>query len=429
MRSLIINHTRIAIIICYFGKMPWYFKYFSKSCEYNPSVDFLLFTDNDITESIPPNIIVIRKTLADIANLASQKLTFPVSLTNPYKLNDFKPAYGFLFSEYLKQYHFWGQGDLDLVFGNIRSFITEEVLTEHDIISAKKEHIAGFFTLFKNTEVVNLLFMESKDFETVFRSSRFYCFDECNWQSNALIMGKSIFQVPAEIQCITYVVKRMHLCGKVKARFETIAREGVAGNVSWNRGELFYGDSQPYMLYHFVHFKELDYFFVPKFKEIPDRFFIRSFFVTKYSPDSLKGRIEESILRSKRFSKKWTTVFSQYRSWLLKYKSATKIVFPGEGWKIESLLGDYTDVHNHSAIRIVCKNGQLFVKSGQQAVIPLLQIENFTFLVGKFQVMDGMNIELEFRLNSITNSVDLFVKPFRHEKIVFSKPDTSPINN
>ena len=40
---------RIVFIIIYMGRLPWYFPYFLHSCRYNPTVDFLIFTDNNDT--------------------------------------------------------------------------------------------------------------------------------------------------------------------------------------------------------------------------------------------------------------------------------------------------------------------------------------------------------------------------------------------
>ena len=43
-----------------------------------------------------------------------------VTLDRPYKLCDFKPAYGFIFGEYLKEYDYWGHCDIDIVWGDLR---------------------------------------------------------------------------------------------------------------------------------------------------------------------------------------------------------------------------------------------------------------------------------------------------------------------
>lgn len=55
----------------------------------------------------------------EIKVTASEKLSFAVNIGYPYKLCDFKPAYGFLFPEIIKRYDFWGHGDIDVVYGNI----------------------------------------------------------------------------------------------------------------------------------------------------------------------------------------------------------------------------------------------------------------------------------------------------------------------
>jgi hypothetical protein len=47
--------TKIAVILCYFGKLPENFSLFAESCRRNATVDFLLFTDDTPTH-LPENI-------------------------------------------------------------------------------------------------------------------------------------------------------------------------------------------------------------------------------------------------------------------------------------------------------------------------------------------------------------------------------------
>ena len=49
---------KIIIIIPYFGEFPNYFDLWMKSVKYNSDIDFLLITDNDITDK-PNNIKII----------------------------------------------------------------------------------------------------------------------------------------------------------------------------------------------------------------------------------------------------------------------------------------------------------------------------------------------------------------------------------
>lgn len=140
----------IAIIICYIGKLPWYFDYFAHSCKYNPSVDFFIVTDDtDYPKSVSSNIRFIYKTLSEINQLAKEKLKLPVQITTGYKLCEFKPTCGILFSALLKGYDFWGHGDIDVIYGNIGKFITEKVLQKNDLVSVRHNYVTGHFALYR----------------------------------------------------------------------------------------------------------------------------------------------------------------------------------------------------------------------------------------------------------------------------------------
>ena len=69
--------------------------------------------------------------------MASEKLGLPISFDSAYKLCDFKPTFGTIFAEYLNEYDFWGNADIDLIYGNIRRFLTEELLSEYDVITSR----------------------------------------------------------------------------------------------------------------------------------------------------------------------------------------------------------------------------------------------------------------------------------------------------
>ena len=94
------NKKRIAMIVCYMGKLPWYFDYFAHSCGFNLYIDFYIITDDkSYKKSAPINLHFIYKTLDEINKTATEKLGFETHINNGYKLCDFKPAYGFLFPE------------------------------------------------------------------------------------------------------------------------------------------------------------------------------------------------------------------------------------------------------------------------------------------------------------------------------------------
>jgi len=265
----------IALVICWHGKLPWYFDYFVHSCKYNPTVDFYIVTDNSTyAQYLPPNVKLINKSLVEINLLATEKLGFETNIVHPYKLCDFKPAYGFIFSDILEKYDFWGHCDIDVIFGNIRDFMTDDLLDDRDVISVRADWLTGCFLLFRNVLKVNTLFLQSKDYRKVFSSPKHYCFDETNFTHHAFTNGRLYHEIESEIESMTHVVKKMEAENYIKPYFDLhIIEGGSPGNLIWDDGKLIYKNKFVVLLYHLIDFKR---HYVPKKMNpsIPDKFII-----------------------------------------------------------------------------------------------------------------------------------------------------------
>jgi len=249
---------RIAILICYFGNLPWYFHYFIHSCKYNQEVDFYIITDDESwTKKLPSNVTMIYKRIDDLNQLASQKLGFETNIRDGYKLCDFKPAYGFLFPEIIKGYEFWGHGDIDVVYGDIRHFITDEVLDNHELISVRHDFLTGYFLLFKNTHKMNTLFMQSMDYKKVYSSDIHYCFDETNFQFREFSDIGIYPEVEHEVESMMHLVDRLKKEDKLKTYFDFHVIEGIPGRLKWKKGKLFYKNQYEILLYHMILFKNV----------------------------------------------------------------------------------------------------------------------------------------------------------------------------
>lgn len=252
------NRKSIALIILYFGKVPWYFNYFTYSCGFNPDIDFYIITDDkSYNKPLSKNIHLFYKTLEEINKLASSKLGFETNITSGYKLCDFKPTYGLLFPEIIERYDFWGHGDLDIIYGNIRNFMTEDVLNNFDIISVRDDYLTGFFTLFRNNEICNRLFMNSKDFQMVLSSSGHFCFDETNFSHRGFETGLHYSDVKSDVESMTHVVKKYDEKKIIRAYFDFHVIEATPGKMIWNNGELIYNNKFEAMLYHLIQFKKV----------------------------------------------------------------------------------------------------------------------------------------------------------------------------
>ncbi|ASU33379.1 DUF6625 family protein [Mucilaginibacter xinganensis] len=291
-----VNKYKIALITCYFGQAPWYFKLFLKSCAYNPGVHFYVIGDLEISHPLPENVYHVSMNISEFETLASQKLAMPVNVANPYKLCDLKPAYGVIFDDFLMNYDFWGHGDLDVIFGDIRGFITNKILDSYEVICVREEYITGFFSLFKNIPFVNELFKLSKDHRKVFTSADHYCFDECNFAWIPLMEGLSIFDIKTPIESMTHIVKKLAAEGKIKAHFNFMVIEGLCGQMEWNTGSLYYANKAEAILYHLIKFKKQPDLIKPQWDVIPDIFFIERNYFLKNDPASADGLLETQNL-------------------------------------------------------------------------------------------------------------------------------------
>jgi hypothetical protein len=168
----------IAALTFCFRKLPNYFNLWIKSVENNPSIDFILVTTDQTEFKLPKNLKVINQSFEDTLAKVQKCFDFQLNIKDPYKLNDLRPAFGYIFSEWFTGYDFWGSIDLDVVLGDLRAFLTEEVLEGNDKVLTR-DH----FYLYRNTEEVNKRFMlpvygKEEFYRKVFTDSRVYCFGE-----------------------------------------------------------------------------------------------------------------------------------------------------------------------------------------------------------------------------------------------------------
>ena len=166
----------IVIVFPYFGHLPTQYSMWRESAIRNPSVDFMFFTDAEVEPT--NNIIVHRMSFHDFLQIVQTSFDFPIVLDRPYKLCEYKQAYGYILQKYIINYDFWGFGDLDLVYGDIRSFITDSVLEKKFILGW------GHFTLIHNDEDTNTYFMKKEEgyqyYKDAFTTSKITFFDEFN---------------------------------------------------------------------------------------------------------------------------------------------------------------------------------------------------------------------------------------------------------
>lgn len=167
---------KICIVGCYFGKFRKDFNLWLNSCKYNSTIDYLIFSDCNSDYNLPCNVKIKKITFDELHKLVNEKLEMEVVLPRPYKLCDYKPMYGKIFEDYLKEYDFWGYCDFDMLFGDVRKFLTDELLEKNDRI-----YFLGHLCLYRNIPSVTLLFKsmpDQYDYKLICKDKRINIFDE-----------------------------------------------------------------------------------------------------------------------------------------------------------------------------------------------------------------------------------------------------------
>lgn len=175
-------NKKIGLFLPYFGKFPNYFRLWIKSVAINPEIQFILITDQNLTATLPSNLHVIKKEFKDIQRLIKNKFNkLDISLDSPYKLCDFRPAYGYIFDNLIEKYglDYWGFCDPDVIWGRISEFLKKKSFYEKNY---DKVGYLGHFQFFSVKE--KMLFTEIIDdekfrnYKYVFTHKYAYHFDE-----------------------------------------------------------------------------------------------------------------------------------------------------------------------------------------------------------------------------------------------------------
>ena len=197
----------IVVIIPYFGILPNNFKVWVNSCARSPMVDFKLITDIKInTDILPPNIEVIKMKFEDIKKIFEKKLNKKILMDAPYKLCDFKPMYGDIFYDKIKEYEYWGYCDLDMIFGNIMKF-----LNAYDYKKYDKFLKLGHFSIYRNSKENNKRYLLSPNYEKIFMTNKTIGFDEINGINDVFYERKIPFFDKTIFADISFLNERFRL--------------------------------------------------------------------------------------------------------------------------------------------------------------------------------------------------------------------------
>ena len=232
---------KCCFVIPYFGKLPNYFQLFLNSCKYNEGFEWLIITDDKSVFDYPSNVKTVFCSFEDLKLKIQSHYDFKISLEKPYKLCDFRPAYGEIFEEYLTDFEFWGYCDTDILIGDLNHFLTADILSRYD-----KLFCLGHMALFRNKKEDLQLYKTAVNNELwyveAFSSPENIIFDE-NCKSGKNIhkiykyLGKKILEVdwsinfkilPTRFVKITFIPET--------GNFE---EDGQSAVYTWEKGKVY----------------------------------------------------------------------------------------------------------------------------------------------------------------------------------------------
>ncbi len=76
------HNKNIVLLTLWLGDWPWYFTYFLHSCKYNASIDFCIYTDNEISADVPDNVKFVRYSLDEFNQDATEALKTKWNMKN-----------------------------------------------------------------------------------------------------------------------------------------------------------------------------------------------------------------------------------------------------------------------------------------------------------------------------------------------------------
>lgn len=144
-----VKYPSIGIIVQWFGPLPADFEIWKRSAAYNHTIDFIFVTDQEIT-GLEANMKLVKATLQGEVKRYSELLGVDINFPTAYKACDARAFYGVLYESLLAGYDFWGYCDIDLVFGDIRKYLTDEILDVND-----RFYEFGHLNIYRNNDEVN----------------------------------------------------------------------------------------------------------------------------------------------------------------------------------------------------------------------------------------------------------------------------------
>jgi hypothetical protein len=235
----------IIIIIPHFGQWPAWIDFFVESCKSNSNIDWVIPSDcGPLPRNSAANIRILPFSFSEYSSLISETLRIRFAPDAPYKLCDVRPALGEIHSEQINGYDFFGFGDVDVIYGRIRKFYTDEILKKYSVLSTHQERLSGHFALLRNVAPVRAAFRRIPLWKELMEDDRYVGLDENQLLSVFKLMKREAFWC---FNSFDYILQERYSSPGPTEEMRWFWKDGTLTNE-------FYGRRQ-FLYLHFMHWK------------------------------------------------------------------------------------------------------------------------------------------------------------------------------
>jgi hypothetical protein len=249
------------MLIPYFGQWPEWINLFVESCKWNPGVHWRLYTDCGEPENKADNVHYTHLSFDDYKALVRERLGILFDPPDPYRLCDLKPCLAYIHEQDVDGFQFFGYGDVDVVYGNISVFYTDDVLARFNVLSTHPERLSGHFAVLRNTHTFRRAFVHIPNYRALLEQPHHLGMDENHFTA--------VFFPPANrLRGFRRMIDYFHPCRRgllFRERYSTVLspRGWHDGTMNypqkwyWRRGRLTNeSDGEREFLYlHFMRWK------------------------------------------------------------------------------------------------------------------------------------------------------------------------------
>lgn len=174
------SRNKICMIIPYFGRFPEWFNLYLYSCS-KVNIDFYFFTDCKLPSKIYKNTHFTKLSYKQYCQIVSEKLNLNFQPDNRYNLVKIRPFIGLIHHDICSKYLFWGYSDIDLIYGNINQYLTDQILSKYNLITTHSTRVAGHFTIIKTKSKYTTICLDIPNWKEKLETEKIIAVDESDF--------------------------------------------------------------------------------------------------------------------------------------------------------------------------------------------------------------------------------------------------------